>query len=317
MQRIEPFELLRPRTAAEAAQLLADRERAMVVAGGSDLVPKLKRGQFAPAALVSLADVGSIEGVSREGDVVRIGALTRLRALERAREIADLTALREAVGVVATPIIRNMATVGGNMLQDTRCRYYDRSPFWRDAVGSCLKLDTDICRVATSGGRCFATLCSDLAPALVALDAKVSLVGTGGTGTRVVPLEALYRDDGKDPFDLRGEILARVDVPARARFSRYRKLRIRDSFDFPELGVAVVIEPAGDEKLSVCVAVTAVSPGIPVFRNEVKRGDLHGIASAVYAALKPMDTLFFPPAYRKTVARNFLLGIFDEFLVAG
>jgi len=313
MQRIEPFELLRPRTVAEAARLVAEHERAMVVAGGSDLVPKLKRGQFTPQALVSLADVEGIDGVSRAGDVVRIGARTRLRVLEHAQEIADLTALREAVRVVATPIIRNMGTVGGNLLQDTRCRYYDRGAFWRDAIGSCLKLDADVCRVAKGGGRCFATLCSDLAPALVALDAQVTLAGSD---TRVVPLEKLYRDDGMDPFDLRGEILARVDVPARARFSRYRKLRIRDSFDFPELGVAVAIDPMGDEKLSVCVAVSAVSPSIPVFRHEVKRGELGAVAESVYAALKPMDTLFFPPAYRKSVARNFLRAIFDEFLAA-
>ncbi len=312
MLRIEPFELLRPRSLAEAAEILATREGAQVIAGGSDLVAKLKRAQFSPAAVVSLAAVDGIEGVTREGGVVRIGALTRLSALERAGEIAGLTALREAAGVVATPIIRNMATVGGNLLQDTRCRYYDRSEFWREATGSCLKLDADVCRVASGGNRCFATLCSDLAPALIVLDARVTLVGRE---TRVLRLEELYSDDGIAPFNTRGEILTSVDVPERGVFSRYRKFRIRDSFDFPEVGVAVAIADTG-EKLDVTVAVTAVAPSIPVFREQVTRDRLPGVAETVYAAVKPMDTLFFPPAHRKSVARNFMLRMFDEFLAA-
>jgi 4-hydroxybenzoyl-CoA reductase subunit beta len=312
MQRIEPFELLLPRSLEEAARMLATHERAMVIAGGSDLVPKLKREQFSPGAVVSLSGVEGIDGVTREDGVVKIGALTRLSVLERAPEIQGLTALRSAVGVVATPIIRNMATVGGNLLQDTRCRYYDRGAFWREATGSCLKKDADVCRVASGGDRCFATLCSDLAPALIVLGASVALTGRE---TRVLRLEDLYSNDGIAPFRMSNEILTRVEVPARDRFSRYRKFRIRDSFDFPEVGVAVAIDDAG-EKLRVSVAVTAVAPSIPVFREEVTRADLKGVADTVYAAIKPMDTLFFPPAHRKSVARNFMLRIFDEFLAA-
>ena len=312
MLRIEPFELLQPRTLAEATEMLATRGHAMVIAGGSDLVPKLKREQFSPGAVVSLAGVDGITGVTREKDVVRIGALTRLCELERAPEIGGLTALREAAGVVATPIIRGMATVGGNLLQDTRCRYYDRGSFWREATGSCLKKDADVCRVASGGNRCFATLCSDLAPALIVLGASVTLCGRE---TRSLRLEDLYSDDGIAPFKMKGEILTHVEVPAKERFSRYRKFRIRDSFDFPEVGVAVSIDGAG-ETLRVSVAVTAVAPSIPVFRQEVARDQLKGVADTVYAAIKPMDTLFFPPAHRKSVARNFLLRIFDEFLSA-
>jgi 4-hydroxybenzoyl-CoA reductase subunit beta len=312
MQRIEPFELLRPRTLEEAAGMLATREGAMVIAGGSDLVPKLKREQFSPDVVVSLAEVEGIDGVTREGDVVRIGALTRLSVLERAPEIEGLTALRDAVGVVATPIIRGMATVGGNLLQDTRCRYYDRGSFWREATGYCLKKDADVCRVASGGNHCFATLCSDLAPALIVLGASVTLTGRK---TRTVRLEDLYSDDGMAPFRMSNEILSRVEVPLRERFSRYRKFRIRDSFDFPEVGVAVAIDDAG-EKLRVSVAVTAVAPSIPVFHHEVARDELKDVADTVYAGIKPMDTLFFPPAHRKSVARNFMLRIFDEFLAA-
>jgi 4-hydroxybenzoyl-CoA reductase subunit beta len=312
MQRIEPFELLEPRSLEEAARLLAERKDAMVIAGGSDLVPKLKREQFSPGAVVSLAKIDGIEGVTRQDGVVRIGARTRLAALERAPEIERLTALRDAVGVVATPIIRGMGTVGGNLLQDTRCRYYDRGSFWREATGSCLKKDADVCRVASGGNRCFATLCSDLAPALIVLGATVTLAGRE---TRALPLEQLYSDDGLAPFRMKNEVLSSVEVPVRDHFSRYRKFRVRDSFDFPEVGVAVAIDDTGG-KLRVAVAVTAVAPSIPVFREEVARDGLKGVAETVYAAIKPMDTLFFPPAHRKSVARNFLLRIFDEFLAA-
>ncbi len=312
MQRIEPFEMLYPRTLDEASRMLATHKGAQVIAGGSDLVPKLKRAQFSPATVVSLSRIDGIAGVTRDAGTVRIGALTRVAELERADDIAGLTALCEAAGGVATPIIRNMGTVGGNLLQDTRCRYYDRSAFWREATGSCLKLDADVCRVASGGKRCFATLCSDLAPALIVLDAQVVLTGEK---TRTIPLEDLYLDDGIAPFDLRGEILTRVDVPDRDRFSRYRKFRIRDSFDFPEVGVAASIEDTGDT-LRVSVAVTAVAPFIPFFREEVTRDRLPSVVDSVYAAIKPLDTLFFPPAHRKNVARNFLRGIFDEFLSA-
>ncbi len=312
MQRIEPFELLRPRTLDEAVHLLATRERAMVIAGGSDLVPKLKRAQFSPRALVSLSGVEGLDGVSVRDGVLRIGALTRLATLEHAAETRSYTAIHEAAAVVATPIIRGMATVGGNLLQDTRCRFYDRSSFWREATGSCLKLDADVCRVASGGKRCFATFCSDLAPALIVLDARVTIAGRE---VRTVPLADIYNDDGIAPFRMSNEILTHVEVPAGPRFSRYRKFRIRDSFDFPEVGVAVSIDEGGG-RLKVNVALTGVASSVPVFREVVERGRLRSVADTVHAAVKPMDTMFFPPAHRKTVARNFLLRIFDEFLAA-
>ncbi|HET6348411.1 MAG TPA: FAD binding domain-containing protein [Candidatus Krumholzibacteria bacterium] len=314
MLRIGTFEVLRPRSLDEALAMRSEYTRALWIAGGSDLVPKLKRAQFAPDAVISLAEIDGLEGVSRRDDTVRIGALTRLSALERAPEIAALTVLREATGVIATPIIRSMGTVGGNLLQDTRCRYYDRGSFWRESLGSCLKIDAEVCRVATGGNRCFATLCSDLAPALAVLDATATVVGE--KGARTVRVEELYSNDGAAPFTLDGDVLMHVDVLAHERFSRYRKFRIRDSFDFPEVGVAVAIEEH-KAQLRVSVAVTAVAPSIPVFRENVSRDGLSQVEDTVYAAIKPMDTLFLPPAHRKSVARNMLRRIFDEFRATG
>ena len=314
MLRIGTFEVLRPRSLDEALAMRSEYTRALWIAGGSDLVPKLKRAQFAPDAVISLAEIDGLEGVSRRDDTVRIGALTRLSALERAPEIEALTVLREATGVIATPIIRSMGTVGGNLLQDTRCRYYDRGSFWRESLGSCLKIDAEVCRVATGGNRCFATLCSDLAPALAVLDATATVVGE--KGARTVRVEELYSNDGAAPFTLDGDVLMHVDVPAHERFSRYRKFRIRDSFDFPEVGVAVAIEEH-KAQLRVSVAVTAVAPSIPVFRENVSRDGLSQVEDTVYAAIKPMDTLFLPPAHRKSVARNMLRRIFDEFRATG
>jgi len=312
MLRLNEFDIVVPETVADAVAALRDNPGAMVVAGGTDLVPKLKRGQFEPAVLVSLARIGDLDFVEGDGDGVSIGALTRLRTLERSEALKPFTSVVEAVGQVATPIIRNNATLGGNLVQDTRCRYYDRGQFWREAVGYCLKKDGDECRVAPGGGRCFATFCSDVAPAMVVHGARVTLEGAN---KRTVPLESIYRDDGIEYTDLRHEILTSVDMVYNDAVSTYKKLRIRDGFDFPEVGVAAAIGADGWPK-SVRVAVTGVGPRMFVLDEEADRTDIDGIVERVFKAVKPVDTMFFPPAYRKKMVRRLLGQCFDELLSA-
>jgi len=309
MQRLKPFELSEPATTGEAAAILSGG-KAMICAGGTDLIPKLKREQFAPDKLVALGAIEDLSGVSTKGDTIRVGAMTTLADLAAHPSIAGLTALHDALLSVATPIIRSHATIGGNLLQDTRCRYYDRGSFWREAIGYCLKKDGDECRVAPGGNKCFATFCSDVAPALIALDATVTLAGTS---ERTIPLEALYCEDGMDHVDTRGDVLTRVTVTLDGRKSWYRKLRTRDSFDFPEAGVAVSVEERGDTA-RVCIAVTAVHSDVFVIKEEVAIADVATLADSAYRAIKPLDTLSYPPAYRKSVVQSFIRQAFDELL---
>ena len=281
----------------------------MVIAGGSDLLPKMKRGQFEPRTLVSLDAIEGLDRIERDGQTLRIGATVRLRDLERSDELEAWPLLRQAVGSIATPTLRGMGTVGGNLCQDTRCHYIDRGAQWRESAGYCMKKGADICRVAPSSPRCHASFCSDLAPALVALNATVILQGRA---RRAIPLSELYRDDGMRHLDLRDELIVGVEVPPHPSFGRYFKLAPRGSFDFPELGIAVAIH--GGEQLTVRVAMSAIASYVQNWRRECGPAELESVASDILSEVKPLDTLWFPPDYRKSVARAKLLECFQEFV---
>src|SRR5438094_5075781 len=216
----------------------------MFIAGGTDLVPNLKRRQFNATTLISLNALP--DGRLVEGDIhhgVTIGARVTLDELARHEMLGSpFRALAQACGSVSTPQVRYMGTLGGNLLVDPRCNYYNQTYSWRKAVGFCLKKDGDICLVARSSPRCWAVSSSDSAPVALALDATVTLHGVGGD--RRVRAHELYKDDGIDYTIKRAdEVIVSMEVPgSEARMtSAYWKLRRRPAFDFPILGVAVAL----------------------------------------------------------------------------
>ncbi|HEY8677627.1 MAG TPA: FAD binding domain-containing protein [Candidatus Dormibacteraeota bacterium] len=245
MLRLPRLEYLRPKTVEEAANLMAKSGgRAMYVAGGTDLVPNLKRRQFDVSTLISLnalPDGRQIEGDARAG--MTIGAGATLEAIASHRMVlAGYRALTQAAGAVSTPQIRYMGTLGGNLLVDPRCNYYNQTQAWRKAVGFCLKKDGDICLVARSSPRCWAVSSSDSAPVALALNAEVTL--QGAAGVRRIPAADLYRDDGIQYLTKGGdEIITAIHLPPTTlkMTSAYWKLRRRPAFDFPILGVAVAL----------------------------------------------------------------------------
>src|SRR5947208_2767556 len=197
MIRLPAFTYLAPRTLDDAAAAMASHgAEAMLVAGGTDLYPNMKRRQFEPTVLVGLRAIRDLQGVrggARDG--ITIGAGTTLSAVAAHREIiAHYPALATAAGLVSSPQLRNMGTLGGNVCVDTRCNYYNQSYEWRKAVGFCMKKDGAICLVAPGSPRCWAVSSSDTAPVLWSLGARVRLSSTAGE--RTIPVEALYRDDG-------------------------------------------------------------------------------------------------------------------------
>src|SRR4030088_116435 len=245
MLRLPRLQYLRPRSIAEAAELAAQNAGAMFIAGGTDLVPNLKRRQFDVSALISLNGLPSTRGI--EGDAERgvtIGAGATLDELARHEAlVGPYRALGQACGSVSTPQVRSMGTLGGNLLVDPRCNYYNQTYSWRKAVGFCMKKDGDICLVARSSPRCWAVSSSDSAPVALALNAHITLQSV--KGPRRIPAADLYRDDGIDYTTKKAdEIITGVELPAvEGRMtSAYWKLRRRPSFDFPILGVAVAIE---------------------------------------------------------------------------
>jgi 4-hydroxybenzoyl-CoA reductase subunit beta len=241
--RLPEFAYAAPRTAREAAQILADNgPDAMAVAGGTDLFPNMKRRQFTPKLLVGLRRLEGTHGIAVNGGL-RLGAMATLTEVAEHQAVrARWPALARAASLVSSPPLRNAGTIGGNLCVDTRCTYYNQTEPWRAAIGYCMKRDGHVCLVAPGSDICWALSSSDTAPVLIALAAEVTLVGHDGE--RRVGVGDLYGRDGiaylaKRPH----EVLTEIRVPDRASWrATYRKLRRRGSIDFPIVGVAAAVE---------------------------------------------------------------------------
>jgi 4-hydroxybenzoyl-CoA reductase subunit beta len=302
---------------AEAASALAAHgSTAMVVAGGTDLYPNMKRRQFEPTVLVGLRGVGEIEGVrGSAGRGLAIGATTTLSSVAAHDQIArHFPALATAAGLVSSPQLRNMGTLGGNLCVDTRCNYYNQTHAWRKAVGFCMKKDGDICLVAPGSSRCWAVSSSDTAPVLWSLGARVRLVGV--SGERLVPVEALYRDDGIEYLTRRpDEILAEILLPpADGWTSIYLKLRRRGSFDFPVLGVAIAAQLEGHTVRAARIVLGAVAslPREATAAAQALRGQrltpelIARVADLAAGPSKPLDNTDYAHFYRKKMTRVYV-----------
>ena len=312
------FRIVRPGSVAQAVRALADHgPEAMLIAGGTDVIPNLQMRLFAPRVLVDLKplrELARIEFSHQAG--LRIGALATLREICESPLVREnFSVLAAATRTIAGPLQRNMGTLGGNLCLETRCLWYNQSQFWRAALGGCLKKDGDVCHVAPAGKRCWAVWSGDSAPALLALDAEVEI--TGPRGERRLPLSQFYVNDGMNRIALaRDELVTAVNVPARmaGRRGLYHKLRIRDSIDYPLAGVAVALDV---DRQGVCrdarVALTAVNPA-PLLVHEAAESLVgrryspeltEQLAHAAIRTAKPLTTSASTPVYRRDMVRLF------------
>ncbi len=314
MMRLPWFRFESPRSVAEAARILeGEGPGAVLIAGGTDLLPNMKRRQQAPQVLVSLSRVEGMKAVEDGAGLTLGGGLTLAEVIGTAGLRARYPGLWQAASQVATAQLRNMGTLGGNLCLDTRCSYYDQNHEWRKAIGFCMKRDGETCWVATASKRCLAVSSTDCAPALIALGASVRLESTAGE--RDVALADLYRNDGIDYLTRRpGEILTRVLLPDAAEWtSTYWKLRRRGSFDFPVLGVAAAAKLAPDGSITEArVALGAVSSHPFLTRaGEFLAGKrltdevIAEAARMVASRAKPMDNTDFDVYWRKEVVAEF------------
>src|SRR5438132_13665942 len=240
------FKLLRPRTVQEATGYLARYAGAIqILAGGTDLLPSMRQRLFSPEYLM---DISGIEEVKKlrvsAGAGAEMGALTTLSAIEDSGSMArDYPVLHEAAKTVASPILRNMGTLGGNICLDTRCVWYNQSLTWRKSCGFCIKKDGDLCHVAPGGTKCWAVFSGDTAPALLCLNAEIEIAGP--KGLRRIPLRDLYPNVGDAHLNLApDELVTRVLLPESSSgwTGAYMKLRVRGSIDYPLAGVAVALQ---------------------------------------------------------------------------
>lgn len=313
MLRLPPFRYLAPRQLDEASTMLTNEgTQSMLVAGGTDLYPNMKRRQFTPPVLIGLRGITSLKTISgspQQG--LRVGAGVTLTTLAEHPNIRQYyPALATAASSVSTPQLRNAGTIGGNLLLDTRCNYYNQTEFWRNSIGYCMKKDGDICLVAPGSPRCWAISSADTAPVLVSLDAQIRLVST--RGERILPVRDLFRDDGMVPYTKAAdEILSEILLPSADGWqSAYLKLRRRGSFDFPLLGVAAALRFAEDGTVADARIALGAVASYPVEASEAAHmliGQqltpelIDAVAISAAKRAKPLDNADLTINYRKQV----------------
>jgi 4-hydroxybenzoyl-CoA reductase subunit beta len=317
MMRLPLFEFRAPRTLEEAARILdGERANAMPLAGGTDLLPNMKRRQQVPRTLMSLRHIESLNRLALSDSGSQLGACLTLSEIAADLRFRNgLTALAQAASLVATPQIRNMATLGGNICLDTRCNYYDQSYEWRKSINFCLKKDGTTCWVAPGSSKCMAVSSTDTGPALMALGARVRLVSR--SSEREVLLSDLYNNDGIDYIKRRPEeILAEVLLDSLYGWrSTYWKLRRRGSFDFPVLSVAAAARLSKDNVVedarivvgsSACRPLAAVDAAKSLLGRPLNQQAIEEAATLAARIAKPLDNTDFDMTWRKRVTAEFV-----------
>ncbi len=324
MMRLPKFSYLAPRNVGDAVKMMGDAgPEGQFVAGGTDLYPNMKRRQQTPRVVISVArlnELKSIEGDGKSG--VRIGAGVSLTDLHDHPIIQrDYPSVAAAARTISTPVLRNMGTVGGNLLLDTRCNYYDQNYEWRRGINFCMKKDGDVCWVAPGSQKCWAVQSADLVPLMVAVGARVRLVST--LGERVVEAAALYNDDGINYLRKRhDELLAEVQLPPTNGWrATYKKLRRRGSFDFPVLGVAVRLDVEEDgtvEGAKVILGGVAPAPleikdaGAALVGGPLDNERMRRAAEACYVRARPLDNTDFVMNWRKQMTKPYVMRALEE-----
>ena len=348
--RLPKFVYRTPRTIAEAVKIVADvGSEAQFVAGGTDLYPNMKRRQQMPKTVISvmrLPELNQVSGVGSQGTVV--GASVTLTEICKHEIIKrDYPVIASAARTISTPILRNMGTIGGNLLLDTRCNYYDQNYEWRKAINFCLKKDGDVCWVAPGSSKCWAVQSSDLVPVMVAIGAKFRLVSTAGE--RMVEARDFYKDDGIDYMNKRpDELLVDIHLPPTNGWrASYQKLRRRGAFDFPVLGVAAYVKDeeakgalpngrasdtrgngvstgSGSDRIitdaKIVLGGVAPSPVQVVESAQALIGkafdedQIQAAAEAAYIKARPLDNTDFVYQWRKQMARQYTIRALRELM---
>lgn len=311
------FKLLRPRWVEEAIGCLGTHlGNARVLAGGTDLIPSMRQKLFEPAYVLDLSRITALRGISAlPNGGVEIGALTTLRAIERSAFLREHYAvLAEAAATVASPVLRNMGTIGGNICLDTRCLWYNQSLTWRKGCGFCIKKDGDLCHVAPGGTKCWAAFSGDTPAALLCLNAEIEIASA--SGLRRMPLNEFYTGMGDNYRRLQpDEIVTRVFLSASSAdyCGVYRKLRVRGSIDYPLAGVAVVMKRSNGHVADARIGITAVNPAPVLVKGAGKLlagkvvDEILAEAAGDLAAktAKPLTTSALTPEYRREMIRVF------------
>jgi 4-hydroxybenzoyl-CoA reductase subunit beta len=308
---------LRPRAIEEAIGYMSKYSGSVrVLAGGTDLIPSMRQKLFEPEYVLDLRGIAAMRGIKQQPEGgVEIGALTTLRAIEHSDFLRQhYSVLTEAAATVASPVLRNMGTIGGNICLDTRCLWYNQSLTWRKGCGFCIKKDGDLCHVAPGGSKCWAAFSGDTPPALLCLGGEIEVAG--GAGVRRVPLQEFYTGLGDNHRKLQAnELLTRLFLPAWAAdyCGIYRKLRVRGSIDYPLAGVAVAMKRSNGHVADARIGITAVNPAPVLVKGasellagkSVDEALAEAVGDLAARTAKPLTTSALTPEYRREMIRVF------------
>lgn len=325
MLRLPDFTFRRPKNAREAAEILAgEGPRATVVAGGTDLWPKMKRRQIEPRVVIGLRHLSELRGMTGSPAAgLMLGPNLTLRELERNPVLLEkYPAVAEAARSISSPPLKTMGTLGGNLCVDTRCFYYDQTYEWRQAIHFCLKKDGDTCWVAPGSPRCWAVSSTDLAPVMLALNARIHILSKDGE--RTIHASQMYNHDGITYLTKRpNEIVTGVELPPiNGDITAFKKLRRRDAIDFPILNVAVWIHPAKDGKTVEAARIAIGGITSAPFLSETAASTLVGrelnadsIAAAAHAARlesRPLDNTDLDFSWRRQMVEVWVRRALEE-----
>jgi len=322
--RLPKFEYLEPRTVREVAKALAlDPNGSVLLAGGTDLLVNMKHRVIQPRRVINLNTIFKLAYVSDGKEGLKMGALTTLHDLASSQTVKEkYPAISHAATEVGAYAHQAMGTLGGNLCQSTRCRFYNQSAFWRSVRPLCYKAGGKTCYAVRKAGECHSTYCGDLAPVLMALDSQAKIIGP--EGERILPLKKLYTGAGKRPLSLKkGEILREVLVPPPSGKTLYLKWRLRDGLEFPIVSVALHVDQDGGSRIKKArIVFSAVGSG-PVEAAESEKllkgatPDNQLIEKVAIGAVKeisPMRTSTTSSAYKRKMAGILLRQALKEIL---
>ena len=305
-----PFTLHTPNNLAKALALASEFDEFDWISGGTDLLPNYKWKLNPKPNVISLSKVEELTALSS----TVIGAMVRIHDLANSEDVHPL--IRETAGTIASVMIRRSATVGGNICLDTRCYWFNQTEEWRRSIDWCHKCACDTgadCRVIPNQNTlCVATYQADLAAAFIALDATIHLASA--SGARSMSFADFFELDGMTRNVLKpGELVTHVTLPEDATNwqGAYQKLRLRETWDFPEDGVAAAWKIEGGKLSDLRVATTGCE-SIPGDHSDLAKDALvewvgkesvRALAEDIRKAVKPVSNTYFPPSYRRKMLR--------------
>ncbi|MBV6477714.1 MAG: 4-hydroxybenzoyl-CoA reductase subunit beta [Ignavibacteria bacterium] len=303
---------LRPNSVKEALEIAQDHsDDFCFLAGGTDVMVNRFQGNETSSCIIDLTGITEWNQVKIIPDkYLSIGPLVKLDELNNFEAIRnEFPVLIEAAKSVGSPLIRKTATLGGNILCENRCIFYNQSEWWRESVGYCLKCDGSVCIATGSKKHCYSEFVSDTAPALISLDAMIEIIDEDGE--RLMKLEDIYSGDGTNPKILKkASLIKSILLPLNNQFrSVFKKLRLRKSLDFTSLTTAVTVNANGRLK----IAVGGVDPK-PVVIEGTVNSDLEELIVYVLKKSRAIDNEMFTRKYRRDMIRVFLTQSFETLL---